>query len=357
MNCSLNMNLSLLNNGAITTKNWCSCVSFSSFPSSSSSHQKFHQNPLPKLALINLRSFGRMSNGRCTVNVRQNTATTNSSFPSPSSWDDKPFEVLPNGRVMYLDEQDVVTFLDPPKELIPLDPSTYNPASYLWKKIEDIPEERRHRLLRLLDSRLLSRAWEIAGTRYDDPKLIAKTASGLLSDGKDEVLIHGKDEMPLEFWNCRTNGGPAPIAWMNYFKKALFYSKERNQLYGRFIGGSFLEGISNSFAPLYFTVARDLNEVISTEQPCDLAYEFGEGLLDISVYPDGFPKPAKHPWPFNDEVVVYIRQVGPGVLVGQAWQEGVAMEQLPKKLCGDILMVKDYFSSITADASEATGGP
>lgn len=51
---------------------------------------------------------------------------------------------------------------------------------------------------------------------------------------------------------------------------------------------------------------------------------------------------AKHPYPFNDEVVIYIRHIGPGVSVGQAWQEGKNLQQLPKKLCGEILMVKDY---------------
>ncbi|XP_039044028.1 uncharacterized protein LOC120183386 [Hibiscus syriacus] len=44
----------------------------------------------------------------------------------------------------HLDEMDVVTFLDPLKDLIPLDPNSYNPAAYLWKKIGDILEERRH---------------------------------------------------------------------------------------------------------------------------------------------------------------------------------------------------------------------
>ena len=44
----------------------------------------------------------------------------------------KPYEIVDNGKKAYLDEQDVVTFLDPPKELIPLDPSYYNPAAYLW---------------------------------------------------------------------------------------------------------------------------------------------------------------------------------------------------------------------------------
>lgn len=49
-----------------------------------------------------------------------------------SAWDEKPYEILPTGKISYLDEQDLVTFLDPPKELIPLDPTSYNPAAYLW---------------------------------------------------------------------------------------------------------------------------------------------------------------------------------------------------------------------------------
>lgn len=51
---------------------------------------------------------------------------------------------------------------------------------------------------------------------------------------------------------------------------------------------------------------------------------------------------GRHPYPFNDQVVVYIRQLGPGVLVGQAWQEGKALDQVPRKLFEEILMVKDY---------------
>ncbi|KAI3985741.1 hypothetical protein MKX01_030655 [Papaver californicum] len=101
-----------------------------------------------------------------------------------------------------------MTFLDPPKELIPLDPSSYNPAGYLWKKIDDIPEERRHRLLHLLNSRLISRIKGIAGTRYADSNLAKKSASSFLSDGCN-----------LLFWNCRTSGGPLPVSVINFFKK------------------------------------------------------------------------------------------------------------------------------------------
>nr|GEW69102.1 hypothetical protein [Tanacetum cinerariifolium] len=225
-----------------------------------------------------------------------------------SAWDDKPYQVLPGGEISYYDERDVVSFLDPPKKLVPLDPTSYNPAAYLWKKIDDIPEERRHRLLALLNPRLISRAWEVAGTR--------------------------------------TNGGPFAVAWINYFKTALFCCKD-GQSFGRIIDASVLGGLSRSFAPMYFKV-KEVNEVMSTEQPCDLAYEFGSGLLDLQEYPKGFPKPGKHPSPFDDEVVIYVRHVGPGVVVGQAWQEGVDLKQVPKKLCSEILMVKDYAHSDTS---------
>ncbi|XP_019426834.1 PREDICTED: uncharacterized protein LOC109335180 [Lupinus angustifolius] len=251
-----------------------------------------------------------------------------------SGWDDKPFEILENGKKAYLDEQDVITFLDPPKDLIPLDPSSYNPASYLWKKIEDIPEERRHRLLLLLKPRLISMAWQIAGTRYENSKLVKKSASTLLSNSNNDAV------MKLEYYNCRTSGGPMPISWINSFRKAIFSSKD-GKAYGRLIGGSVFDAFTNSFTPLYFTV-RQLKEVMSTEQPCDLAYEFGDGLYDIKELPQGFPRPNKHIYPFNDHLVIYVRYLGPGVLVGQAWQEGKKLEQVPRKLCDDILMVKDY---------------
>ncbi|XP_052183737.1 uncharacterized protein LOC127795848 [Diospyros lotus] len=260
-------------------------------------------------------------------------ALSMSSSSSSSAWDQKPYDVLAGEKRVYLDEEDVVTFLSPPKELIPLDPASFNPAAYLWKKIEDIPNERRNRLLHMLKPRLIKRAWEIAGTRYEDPKLLKKSTSSLLSNG---------DGVPsLEFWNCRASGGPIPIAWINFFKKAIFRSK--NGTFGRLIGGSVITELTKSLYPLYFAL-RQMGEVMSTGQPCDLAYEFGDGFLDMLDYPPGFPKPGRHPWPFNDEVVIYVRHLGPGVLVGQAWQEGAALEQVPQKLCGEILMVKDYAS-------------
>ncbi|KAF3538095.1 hypothetical protein F2Q69_00020630 [Brassica cretica] len=142
-----------------------------------------------------------------------------------SPWDERPYETLPTGKKVYVDESDVVTFLDPPKELIPLDPTSYNPAAYLWKKIEDIPEERRHRLLQFIEPRLISRAWEIAGARYENPKLAKMAASKLFSTGGDA-------EISLEYFNCRTSNGPLIISWIKSFKMAVF-SSNNGQIYGR----------------------------------------------------------------------------------------------------------------------------
>ncbi|GFQ05644.1 cucumisin [Phtheirospermum japonicum] len=258
----------------------------------------------------------------CKLCARANAKAT-------SDWNAEPYEASHSRGKYYLDEQDVVTFLDPPKDLIPLDPSSYNPASYLWKKIDDIPVERRHNLLSMLNPRLISRAWEVAGGRYDDPKLANKSASSLLSD----INCAGS----LELWRCQTSGAPLQIAWMNTSQKVIFGCSD-GKAYGRLIGGYPLSGIINSVHPLYFSVG-EINEVMSTEEPCDLAYEFGDGLLNLPEYPQEFLKPEKHPWPFNDQVVIYVRHVGPGVMVGQAWQEGKALEQVPKKLCSEILMV------------------
>ncbi|KAL0877957.1 hypothetical protein Bca101_027663 [Brassica carinata] len=243
-----------------------------------------------------------------------------------SPWDEKPYETLPTGKKVYVDESDVVTFLDPPKELIPLDPASYNPAAYLWlvfrlsrrKKIEDIPEERRHRLLQFLEPRLITRAWEIAGARYEDPKLAKMTASKLFSTGGDA-------EISLEYFNCRTSNGPLIISWIRSFKMAVF-SSNNGQVYGRICGGPIVSTLANAFSPLYFEVTEAM-EVMATEEPCDIACRFGDGLLAIEDYPQGFPRPAKHPYPFNDSVVIYIRHIGPGVCVGQAWQEGKELQQ------------------------------
>lgn len=49
-----------------------------------------------------------------------------------SEWNAELYAVPGVEGSFYLNELDVVALLDPPKELIPLDPSSYNPASYLW---------------------------------------------------------------------------------------------------------------------------------------------------------------------------------------------------------------------------------
>ncbi|XP_020578372.1 uncharacterized protein LOC110023346 isoform X2 [Phalaenopsis equestris] len=200
-----------------------------------------------------------------------------------SPWDEKPYEIFPGGGRSYLDEQDIATFVDPPKELIPLDPESYNPAAYLWKKLGDIPEERRLRLLASLKPKHIPKLWELTGTRYQDAKLAKQTASELLS-------VEVKSMLP-ECWRCRTSKGPMALSWLNDFKKVIFLGKDGGT-YGRLIPSGLLPSTGSKFyGPLYFTV-RQVTEIISTEQPCDLAYEFGDGLLGLSEFPEGFPMPS-----------------------------------------------------------------
>ena len=61
----------------------------------------------------------------------------------------------------------------------------------------------------------------------------------------------------------------------------------------RSLGDSFFGNVANYFSPLYFTV-KEVNEVMPTEEPCDLAYVFGDGLLDPVNIPEGFPNPGKY---------------------------------------------------------------
>ncbi|PNX98791.1 hypothetical protein L195_g022048, partial [Trifolium pratense] len=195
-------------------------------------HTHHHVHPPPHFFSppIHPQFRGLVLNRRRRKGIVESSSGNGAVFRSnqvhSSPWDDKPFEILPNGKRSYLDEQDVIAFLDPPNDLIPLDPTSYNPAAYLWKKIEDIPEERRHRLLLLIKPRsfphsrkkiedipeerrhrllllikprLISMAWQIAGTRYEDPTLVRKTESMLL-------INSNKDEAMLEYYNCRTSG-------------------------------------------------------------------------------------------------------------------------------------------------------
>ncbi|KAG2258482.1 hypothetical protein Bca52824_077776 [Brassica carinata] len=63
-----------------------------------------------------------------------------------------------------------------------------------------------------------------------------------------------------------------------------------------------------------------------TEESCDIACRFCYWLLAIEDYPHEFSRPAKHPYPLNYRVVIYIQHIGVGVCVGHAWQEGKIKE-------------------------------
>ncbi|KAJ0984954.1 hypothetical protein J5N97_003310 [Dioscorea zingiberensis] len=134
---------------------------------------------------------------------------------SSSPWDEKPYDLLPGGKRSYLDEQDVVSFLDPPKELIPLDPipttlppiSGENGSFLCW-------------LLPLYLQILYLGFWEVVGTRYQDAKLAKRSSSPLLSLEDDAVEMQ-------EFWSCRTSeGGPIGAGLAKLYSPLYFTARQ-----------------------------------------------------------------------------------------------------------------------------------
>lgn len=248
-----------------------------------------------------------------------------------------PYRILDTGQKVYLDELDVLTLLDPPSFLVPMNANTYDQVSFLWKKIDDVPEERRHRLLDLLTPKHISNMWEITGEVFEN--------SNFSQLDTESLLLGLEREYPLKpvKWIGKITDAPWPLEWFSRFKKVFFLGTD-GSVYGRVItGGWLLQDITRLMLPLYFEV-RDVRKVVATEEPCNIAFEYGEGQIHLCDIPTNFPKPAKHPWPFSDGSFDYIRPVGPGVFVGQWWQEGKDIKQIPEKRA-NLLLIKDYFSN------------
>ncbi|CAI9297504.1 unnamed protein product [Lactuca saligna] len=98
---------------------------------SSTKGKESRETFLPKIRIYDSgRGVKHLSISGSTERKRR-ASTEESSSMHVSPWDDKPYRVLPSGEIAYYDERDMVSFLDPPKQLIPLYPSSYNPATYL----------------------------------------------------------------------------------------------------------------------------------------------------------------------------------------------------------------------------------
>ncbi|XP_024392645.1 uncharacterized protein [Physcomitrium patens] len=255
---------------------------------------------------------------------------------------EEPFRILADGRKAYLDELDVLTLLVPPPFLKPMSNKNYNHAAFLWKKIAAIPEERRHRLLDLLEPRHITAMWKMTELRYEDPGLYLQNASRFLLNPAAEPL------QPL-VWTGQVNEVPWVFNFLSRFKKAFFYSQDR-ELYGRVItGGGVLEGLGNKVAPLYFKV-RPIRTVLATNEQCDFAFSYDDGHFELkNAVPNGFPQPGKHPFAFGKKFYDYVRVVGPGVVVGQSWYGSASGSEVsrnselgPRKYLGEFLLIQNY---------------
>ncbi|MCO5548758.1 hypothetical protein L7F22_002220 [Adiantum nelumboides] len=259
-----------------------------------------------------------------------------SDFPQKGNEGEDPYRILETGRKVYLDELDVLTLLDPPSFLIPSDANTYSQAAYLWKKIGDIPEERRHRLLDLLTPKHVANMWYITGQIYELPNRPSLEPANILLGTQSESFMK-----PVT-WTGKAFNVSWPWTWFSKFQKAFFLATD-GSVYGRVItGGWILRSMTKLLLPIYFEV-RETRKVVATEEPCNIALDYGDGQLHLKEVPDNFPKPARHPWPFNDAAYDYLRPAGPGVVVGQWWIEGMNLEQMPEKWL-EFVMIRDYGS-------------
>lgn len=254
-----------------------------------------------------------------------------SNRPQQEEHNEKPYRISCTGWKADPEELDVLNLLEPlPKHSYPLQRSKSKLAMELWNKINIIQEERRPYLIYLLKAKHISTMWEIAEMHYNDTSTDTDSVAAIL----ERKLIFP------EFWRGKISGGDRLFPLKGKFKMAFFVDKNVDGVYGRVLLGKFLmRKISDKFAPLYFAV-RKPNGVPMNVKPCKLAFEFEEGQLQLSDLPENFPKPAKHPWPFKDQVV-YMRSAGPNVLVGQALQKDREHEKAPPKLWGMIVLIKD----------------
>ncbi|CAI7793182.1 unnamed protein product, partial [Closterium sp. NIES-53] len=196
------------------------------------------------------------------------------------------------------------------------------------RKIGDIPEERRHRLLDLLKPHHITLMWDAAGNRFQleqedgeegaDP---VTSAGGMLPD------VATSAPLQPEIWDGRT-----------------FFVGTDGLRYGRVIsGGPLFTGLSNTITPLYFRI-RAAAHVLATDEPCDLSFDYESGQLHLkdSGLPEGFPDPRPHPPIFDDDFRDYVRAAGPGVIVGQSWQEGREVDAEPRQFLGEFILIRRH---------------
>eukprot|EP00898_Chlorokybus_atmophyticus_P004015 jgi/Chlat1/4614/Chrsp293S04359 len=252
----------------------------------------------------------------------------------------------------YYDPEEAVArllgFIEQLDDLVSFE-DNYTKAGAIWGAIEDIPADKRHLLLERFDARQLERLWGMTEDRTNDEAIRAAIKSGV---NVASTLPSFAATEPVLNEGTYDGVSPGVFPLVKRFQKQFFRTADGKQMYGRVILGFPGGRLLGEIAPLYFRVRRGVT-ITATDVAADICLVYGTGQLQLRPpdIPAGWPMPAPHLYPFNKGLRDYLRLVGPGVLIGQGWNEGGGVEDAWRELYSDAepepeeVVLQQHFSS------------
>jgi len=231
--------------------------------------------------------------------------------PEEGWLDHKPI-MPPDGSISYVDEKAIQDLLDNCD--VSLKPNTTT-FSEILKHIEK--EGRLHRLCDILEKRHISKIWKMAGYNPTDSE------SAMVSLETEKWC--GKSWKMNEERHLRLSLRGHPRLSLRGSFRMMILGCHNSHDYGVVYPGKSCTEKSK----FLFVVERNPIYIWGDVKPCDLAFVFGDGKRL------GYLQQAQQTGSLNDRITVYIRSVGPKVLVGQAWK---ADNKKPWRV---LLLVKD----------------
>ncbi|GAQ89690.1 hypothetical protein KFL_005510050 [Klebsormidium nitens] len=216
-----------------------------------------------------------------------------------------------------------------------VDERVLNYGTYFWTKFLEINADERIKFLDWIDHRHMEWLWRLGEQRYSNigTRMYTHAAKLLPVRGVTKVFRP-------QVWIGKVDGAPP---FFGDFHRVIWVAPDSN-MYGRTVllpnrKGWLRRFIDETF-PLYFRV-KQTNLVVATERPCDMVIEYVTDMseLDGNIPPE-YPKPVPPPHPFNDAMKEYMRPLGPGLMVCEAWHEGVSPEATPKPFLKTSVMAR-----------------